>query len=417
MLFYIQNEAKGMVVKMIKIVSSHLNLKYNFGGPSILHGFLNGLQKLGIEYSLIHYYDAKLSEKEFEEWRNYQVEFKLLPSEFTFTKLLGFKVGSILGCEDEYSEILRDIKDADIVIDLYGICFCENLEQSCGLKEYIRKVFYEYKVSVLGRFYNKKVIKGTCSYGPAVNKKTIFMASVISKYVFNSMYARERKSAKAIYEMSGRRIKVVPDVANIMPYEPKDGMSSSKRTVAISVSHQIVKQWNAAENYYECISNLVQHIYNMGNIDVFLIPNEYSIGIGNSDVKVAERIIGILKEKGGYVPELLDVYSKSSLEIKDFLAACDMVIASRYHTCVAAISTGVPVLILGWHYKYTELLTLYGQADCYVSNTECDFERIKGKFDYIWKERENRKKLILIKKEEVEKKVLDTIKNTIEMEK
>ena len=43
-------------------------------------------------------------------------------------------------------------------------------------------------------------------------------------------------------------------------------------------------------------------------------------------------------------------------ELKEYLSNCRFVVGSRFHGLVAALSTGVPVLSLGWSHKYKELL-------------------------------------------------------------
>lgn len=48
-------------------------------------------------------------------------------------------------------------------------------------------------------------------------------------------------------------------------------------------------------------------------------------------------------------------------EYGEIFAACDFVIASRYHSIVHAYREGVPCIALGWAVKYLELLERCGQ--------------------------------------------------------
>ena len=49
------------------------------------------------------------------------------------------------------------------------------------------------------------------------------------------------------------------------------------------------------------------------------------------------------------------------LQIKAAIAQSKLVIGSRYHALVSALSSDVPVLCLGWSHKYAELMNSFGQ--------------------------------------------------------
>jgi coenzyme F420 hydrogenase subunit beta len=65
-----------------------------------------------------------------------------------------------------------------------------------------------------------------------------------------------------------------------------------------------------------------------------------------------------------------------------------MVVAARYHTVVAALSSGVPVISLSWHDKYRALMRLFGQ-EAYVADLEAlEIARLKQRVDALWAERD-----------------------------
>ena len=52
-----------------------------------------------------------------------------------------------------------------------------------------------------------------------------------------------------------------------------------------------------------------------------------------------------------------------ALVTKALIGAADLIVSSRFHGLVSALSAGVPALACGWSHKYRELMTDYGCAD------------------------------------------------------
>ena len=95
-----------------------------------------------------------------------------------------------------------------------------------------------------------------------------------------------------------------------MPYS---NAKTNCKTIGISVSHQIIRQWKSDENYIDCMIKLIEHIQTSTYYKVILIPNEFTIGPYH-DIYVAEEIMSLLKNKNNV--EILDVANISSSELK-----------------------------------------------------------------------------------------------------
>jgi len=71
-------------------------------------------------------------------------------------------------------------------------------------------------------------------------------------------------------------------------------------------------------------------------------------------------------------------------EIKFLISDCDGVIASRYHAMLAALSTGVPVFVLGWADKYQESAEMAGNSKFVFCFNDFDRQTSKAKFAEFW---------------------------------
>ena len=81
-------------------------------------------------------------------------------------------------------------------------------------------------------------------------------------------------------------------------------------------------------------------------------------------------------------------------------------IASRYHSCVAALSAGVPTLIIGWHHKYDELMKWYDQSQ-WILSSKIVQQKLIALFDKFWSKREENRLIIKERYPEVRKALIN----------
>ena len=60
-------------------------------------------------------------------------------------------------------------------------------------------------------------------------------------------------------------------------------------------------------------------------------------------------------------PDVVAVTTDRTAEdLKAMIGACDLMLGSRFHALIAALSSGVPSVAVGWAHKYPELLGEFG---------------------------------------------------------
>jgi len=67
-----------------------------------------------------------------------------------------------------------------------------------------------------------------------------------------------------------------------------------------------------------------------------------------------------------------------ALDIKTYLGRCSLIVGSRYHALVSAMSQGVPAIATGWSHKYLHLMRDFGCEDYLIDLAE---ENVSARFN------------------------------------
>lgn len=283
------------------------------------------------------------------------------------------------------SEYLREIANSDVIIDSYGIYFCNRFNKEYkGYFNSLKSIYQQFQICILGKILGKKIVKTSASYGPIVQKQDILSAKIAVRYIFNKMFAREKTGKKELEKYSKKPVFVAPDVANIIPFT-KNGDTAN--TVGIAVSSQIIHSWKTDESYIEDMVKLIEHIRAKYKMTVVLYPNEIHSKNPYNDYHLSKDIAAFFIEDSFVT--VFDSKNKTYIEQRNSIASCGLFISSRYHGCVASLSAGVPTMVVGWHSKYNELMELYNQSDFMIEQEIANSNVLKDKFDELFKNKES----------------------------
>lgn len=373
---------------MAKILVYGYPSDWNFGGPSIILGFRELVRTCRPDDEMVCYESARLTPTVVAGY-----DFKVCA--FPYSRVGAFwrdwfvrTVFRRLPSKQERREFWLDFADADTVVNLSGICFCSGQKviggPFVGLRA-LKTLLKLFSPNLAARLAGKRSVKSTCSYGPATRVYDMKAARYASRAFFGVMLAREQGSAQRLREMSGGRVDppVAPDVANLMPTPAVD---PDDRLVGIVVSYKMEQEWKRDEiSYVDCMAALADHVREAHGCRVVLIPNQdgYLAGrrLRRGDTDVARDIYArISRGQGVSVAETL---GRPALETKALIARCTALVSPRYHACVAALTAGIPLLTLGWHEKYKELTSLYGQGRWMIPAEDCSFARLACDFDAL----------------------------------
>lgn len=149
---------------------------------------------------------------------------------------------------------------------------------------------------------------------------------------------------------------VLDTVALPLPEGWKDG-----NTIGINASPLIMQCAKDGGVAYEAYRRLIKHILDTTDAAVALIPH---VVIENNDDRIPLR--NLYEE---FVPSgrVLLIEDHNCCELKGYISRCRMFIGARTHATIAAYSTCVPTLVLGYSVKSKGIaLDIFGTEEHYV---------------------------------------------------
>lgn len=143
----------------------------------------------------------------------------------------------------------------------------------------------------------------------------------------------------------------------------QDARTAAGAVVGICPSSVVATRSRAEGGSYEdVLAGLVRDLAAAGH-QVVLFPNATRaadpLGERNNDLPLIRRVLAAVGEVTGPTPMAVDL-DVNAVGIKRVIAACDVVLVSRFHAMVGALSLAVPVVVLGWSHKYAEVMARFG---------------------------------------------------------
>ena len=374
-----------------KILAYGFGLDANFGGPSVVHGIHDALNHVFPKNEFVVYQPhavdpVSVSDLDFPvrafPYRKHMFKFY---RDWLLLKLFGRRSRS-----ESCSRFWDEYRAADAVVNIYAICFCSKIRTHLSVQTFrgaLRALFCEFGPNLLARIDGKVSVKSTASYGPFGGRPNRRLARLATRFAFSRALVRERDCLRELEEAASRRcrLQVAPDLANAWEIPP---VAREPDLLGFSLSYQSEIQWQAAgKDYVPTMRALVEHAVRDLQCRVVLFPNQFR-NKGRSDATMAEEVVAGLPPDICAQIEIFDARTASPLALKMAIARCSAMVSCRYHSCVAAFSSGVPQLVLGWHCKYVELAGLYGQREAVLRTEDCDVEALRAKMDGLWSRRE-----------------------------
>ena len=212
----------------------------------------------------------------------------------------------------------------------------------------------------LNREYHRNGMK-TVLWGCSVEPDRVpEIAEDMARY--DLIVARESITFEALSKVNPNTV-LSPDPAFFM--EPQvcglDPRMESGSTIGINISPMIVSNEGKAGMAYENYKQLIAWILEHTDAYVALVP--HVVWPSNDDRTVLRR----LYEEFGCHERLIPVEDHSAPELKYIISKCRMFVGARTHATIAAYSSGVPTLVVGYSVKARGIARdLFGTEEGYV---------------------------------------------------
>lgn len=205
-----------------------------------------------------------------------------------------------------------------------------------------------------------KTVFWGCSVEPnAINKE---MLEDLKQY--SLIIARESITHQAFIENGLTNSVLLPDPAftldTKLPELPNGFVSGN--TIGINVSPLIMRSETNEGIVFKSYTKLIQHILDTTDSQVALLP--HVLWEHDNDMVPLTRLYELFKHTGRVIL-IGDTYNCT--ELKGLISCCKLFIGARTHATIAAYSTGVPTLVIGYSVKARGIAKdIFGSQDKYI---------------------------------------------------
>jgi colanic acid/amylovoran biosynthesis protein len=273
----------------------------------------------------------------------------------------------------ENHNIIRE-KDVDVIIDSSGFAYGDYW----GAKKAALRLGNNIK---RWKREGKKVILMPQAFGSFQDQRLgKVMISIIDSA--DLVFARDQYSYEYLINLLGglrQNIKVAPDFTNLVKGTIPENFDHKTHQVAIIPNKKMLtsQAFERNEDYFLFLKKVITQTINKGLKPYFLLHE------GQQDMSV-------IKE----VEKLLDISipvieNNDPVKLKGILKTAFVVIGSRFHGLVGALSQGVPTLCVGWSHKYEALFEDYEFKMGLMNPKSLSDQILENKLNVFFDKKEN----------------------------
>ncbi len=282
----------------------------------------------------------------------------------------------------ELPKVYRIFRDADMVVDIGG---GDSFSDIYGAKRLTRLLLLKY----LALIARRPLVLAPQTMGP-------FARSIWAKLArpairrSSILATRDRLSTEYLQRLGvDRDIIEASDVALKLPYEPAENRPGGPVRIGLNVSGLLMNggytggnQFGLSMDYPALMRELIARFQNHDDgCEVHLVPHVISFerGAVEDDYQAS---IDLAAEFDGVV--VAPAFSSPS-EAKSYISGMDFFMGARMHACIAAFSSGVPVVPMAYSRKFAGLFGSLGYertVDCTRDTADAITEQVFDAYEH-----------------------------------
>lgn len=269
-------------------------------------------------------------------------------------------------------DIVFDIGEGDSFSDIYGN----------------RRLTIQVAAKILARAFGNQLILSPQTIGPFKTRIGRILGT-LGMSVATRVFARDHLSMQFLRDSGkAKQAREVIDVAFALPFERTPVPNDGRVRIGINVSGLLYSGGYSGKNefqltldYRRLIERICEYYLARSSTDVFLVPHVISDASEvEDDWRASERLVKQFpKLKMG--PRFV-----SPMEAKSFISTMDFFVGARMHACIAAFSSGVPVIPMAYSRKFNGLfgsLEYSHVLDCLKISTDQGFQMLTNALDKL----------------------------------
>ncbi len=221
--------------------------------------------------------------------------------------------------------------------------------------------------------YTNKILSSkarTILWGVSIEPQLLKNFQIINDMKrYSLIIARETITYEALIKAGlGNITRLIPDPAFVLESHEHLNNSNIKFTgkvIGINLSPLIEKNCKDVELFETNVRRLLEYL--IANIDCTIIFIPHVVQEGNDDVSVLKKFYDEYKDKNS----MYLIEDANCITLKNVISKCDLFIGARTHATIAAYSSRVPTLALGYSVKAKGIAKdIFGTYDNFVLSIE-----------------------------------------------
>lgn len=286
------------------------------------------------------------------------------------------------------ADVLKHVKNCDLVVSYSD----ENFKEAASFLRfniYWSITWWSMLISrtwdiLIAKFLGKPVVMFPNSFGPF----RTWLGRFLSRLALNNcvcILVREPTSYGIINSLGIRSPKILVSDATLLFKSAHNVALNNHSHPLVGVSAGLYSHSLSEKEVFRYIvahAKALDRAVERHGFFVFFLPH-YVSGFQYDDLEMCKRILHQMKKKN----QARLVHVSSVEEFKSLLDQMDMVISSKMHPAVLAMSGYVPTLCIAYDHKQTGFFELLDMIDCVLPLSNISYEKLSSSIDYVWNKR------------------------------